>query len=133
MARQKRGRIINVTAGLAEFVMPRLGAYSISKAALNHFTRVLAKELDEYNIKVYGLDPGTVNTRMHETLRGMDIKKLGPEAYRIFWTLKQSGQLKDPAEVASLAVFLASEKADDISGEVGTESHFMRWGYRTAA
>jgi NAD(P)-dependent dehydrogenase (short-subunit alcohol dehydrogenase family) len=133
MVRQRRGRIINVTSGLAEFVMPRLGVYAISKAALNQLTRVLAKELEEYNIRVYGLDPGTVNTGMQEMLRGLDIKTLGPEAYRILWTLKQSGQLREPAEVARLAIFLTSEKADDISGEVGTESHFMRWGYRAAA
>jgi len=133
MARKRYGKIINVTSGLAEFVMPRLGAYSISKAALNHMTRVLARELEDFGIKVYGLDPGTVDTQMQETLRGMDIKTLGPEAYRIFWTLKQSGQLRPPSEVARLAVFLASEEADNLSGEIGTESHFMKWGYRIAA
>ncbi len=133
MIKKRYGNIINVTSGLADFVIPHLGPYSISKSGLNALTRVLARELEQYNIKVYGLDPGTVETRMHEDIRKMDMNVLGPEAYRVFWGLKKSGQLKHPSEVAKLAVFLASEQSDDLSGEIGTEDHFMRWGYRAAA
>lgn len=133
MIDKKRGKIINVTTGLGELVMPRLGAYSLSKSAMIHFTRILAKELEAYNIQVNGLDPGTVDTRMHEELRGMDIKTLGPDAYRLFWGLKEGGYLKDPSEVAPLAVFLASEKSEEITGEVGTDGHYMQLGFRMAA
>ncbi len=133
MIKKRCGKIINVTSGLAEFVIPRLGAYSISKAGLNALTKTLARELEQYNIRVYGMDPGTVDTRMQDDMRKMDMNALGPEAYRVFWGLKKSGQLKQPSEVAKLAVFLASEQSDDLSGEIGTEDYFMRWGYRAAA
>ncbi len=133
MIKKRYGKIINVTSGLADFVVPRLGSYSISKAGLNALTKVLARELEQYNIRVYGMDPGTVDTRMQDDIRNMDMNVLGPEAYRVFCGLKKSGQLKEPDEVAKLAVFLASEQSDDLSGEIGTEDHFMRWGYRAAA
>ncbi len=133
MIKKRYGKIINVTSGLADFVIPRLGAYSISKAGLNALTKTLARELEQYNIRVYGMDPGTVDTRMQDDMRKMDMNVLGPEVYRVFWGLKKSGQLKQPSEVAKLAVFLASEQSDDLSGEIGTEDHFMRWGYRAAA
>ena len=133
MIKKKRGRIINVTSGLAETVMPRLGAHSISKAAVNHFTRILAKELEDYGIRVYGIDPGALDTKMQEGLRGMEMKVLGPDAYRLSWALKQGDQLRDPADAARLVLFLVSDEADEISGEVGAEGHFSRWGYKSAA
>jgi NAD(P)-dependent dehydrogenase (short-subunit alcohol dehydrogenase family) len=133
MIKKRSGKIINMTSGLADFVIPRLGAYSISKSGLNALTKVLARELEQYNIKVYGMDPGSVDTRMHDDIRKLDMNVLGPDAYRVFWGLKKSGQLKQPSEVAKLAVFLASDQSDELSGEIGTEDHFMKWGYRTAA
>ncbi|MBI5189765.1 MAG: SDR family oxidoreductase [Nitrospirae bacterium] len=133
MIRLKRGRIINVTSGLGGIVLPRLGVYSISKAAINHFTRILARELEEYNIQVNGLDPGTVDTSMQERLRSLDVNVLGVEGYRLFKGLKDGGYLRRPEDAARLAVFLASDMAGDITGEVGSEGHFMKWGFKMAA
>jgi NAD(P)-dependent dehydrogenase (short-subunit alcohol dehydrogenase family) len=46
MIRQGRGKIINVTSGLGEIVMPFFGAYSVSKAGLIHLTRIMSEELE---------------------------------------------------------------------------------------
>ncbi len=133
MVRKRYGRIINVTSGFAETVMPRLGAYSISKAAVNHFTRILAQEMEEHNVYAYGLDPGAADTSMQDTLRGMDMHTLGPEAYSAFRSLKETGRLKKPEASARLALFLASYQYPDMNGEIGGEEHFSRWGFREAA
>ncbi len=133
MVQKRCGRIINVTSGLADAVAPRLGAYSVSKAAVNHFTRILAQEMESYNIYAYGLDPGAVDTRMQDTIRGMDMQALVPEAYRAFRSLKETGRLKKPVGAARLAVFLASYQYPDMNGEVGGEEYFSRWGFREAA
>jgi len=133
MIKNNGGKIINVVSGLGEMVMPKFGAHSISKATLTHLTRILAKELERYNIQVNGLDPGTVDTKMQEDIRSTDVNIIGPDAYRFFWGLKNAGYLRNPMQAAQLAVFLASGESDDITGEVGSESHFGRWGYRQAA
>lgn len=132
MVKKGRGKIINVTSGLAEMAVARIGAYAISKAAVNQFTRVLAKELEGYNIQVNGLDPGTVDTAMQEYMRGQDVHTLGPDLYAMVQGLKKGGLLKHPSEAARLAVFIAEDESG-ITGEVGTEGHFMQWGYRIAA
>jgi 3-oxoacyl-[acyl-carrier protein] reductase len=133
MIAKRHGRIINVTSGLAETVLARLGVYSVAKAGLNHLTRLFAEELGGHNIQVFGLDPGVMDTRMQEDIRKTDIHRLGGEAYRVYWGYKQSGKLKDPDKVAELALFLLSDKADYLSGEIGGELHFMSYGYDLAA
>lgn len=61
------GRIVNVSSGAGSFaggLWPAAPAYSVSKAALNALTVVLADRLSDTNIKVNAADPGTVGTRM---------------------------------------------------------------------
>ncbi|NTU42114.1 MAG: SDR family oxidoreductase [Nitrospirales bacterium] len=129
MARQGGGKIINVTSGLGEIAMPLFGLYSIAKAGVIHLTKIMAQELKDMNIQVNGLDPGVMDTRMQEEIRGFGPKILGEELHSVFVSLKEEGHLKDPAEAARLALFLASPESDDISGENGTEEHYRRLGY----
>ncbi|HEV2999954.1 MAG TPA: SDR family NAD(P)-dependent oxidoreductase [Solirubrobacteraceae bacterium] len=61
------GRIVNVSSGAGSFaggLWPAAPAYSVSKAALNALTLVLADRLEGTNVKVNAADPGTVATRM---------------------------------------------------------------------
>lgn len=109
---------------------PRFGLYSVSKAGLDHFTRILAEELKVYNIQVNGLDPGAMDTRMQDEVRGLGPKALGDETYEEFASMKRLGLLKPPEQVARLAVFLASTESDPVTGEIGTEIHFRRFGYQ---
>ena len=46
MIKQSRGKIINVTSGLGEMVMPSFAAYSVAKAGLIHLTKIMAEELE---------------------------------------------------------------------------------------
>jgi NAD(P)-dependent dehydrogenase (short-subunit alcohol dehydrogenase family) len=62
------GRVVNVTSGLATGRMAGYGAYSVSKAALEGFTRVLATELaGRGDVLVNALDPGVARTGMNPT------------------------------------------------------------------
>jgi NAD(P)-dependent dehydrogenase (short-subunit alcohol dehydrogenase family) len=130
MIEQRQGKIINVTSGLGRTVMPRSGVYFIAKAGLDHLTRVLAVELEEYNIQVNGLDPGVMDTRMQEEVREPGPEAWGEETYRDFVMMKESGRLKPPERVARLAVFLASDESNVITGEIGTENHYRQFGYQ---
>lgn len=129
MIRQKKGKIINVTSGLGVMAMPLFGGYSIAKAGVIHLTKILAEELKAHNIQVNGLDPGVMDTRMQEELRNLGPEVLGDKIYAEFSGFKEKGLLKPPERVAKLAVFLASEESNSITGENGTETHYMRLGY----
>lgn len=133
MIRKRHGSIVNITSGLSEMVMARLGAHSISKAGVNHFTRILARELEPHGIRVNALDPGVMDTRMQKYLRSLGIIEAGPEIYRTFRELKNSGLLKDPSEAAKLVAYLATDESAGITGQVGTSDDFARLGYPAAA
>jgi NAD(P)-dependent dehydrogenase (short-subunit alcohol dehydrogenase family) len=70
--RRSRGGVINVTSDAAVVVYQGWGGYGSSKAALEQLSNVLAAE--EPDIRVYWLDPGDMNTRMHQAaFPGEDI------------------------------------------------------------
>lgn len=72
-----RGRIVNVTSDAAVEAYAGWGGYGSSKAALDQVTRVLAAERPE--LRVYSVDPGDMNTRMHqEAFPGEDISDRPP-------------------------------------------------------
>ena len=123
------GRIINVTSGLAEIAMPLFGAYSVSKAGVNHMTRIMAQELSGFDIQVNGLDPGVMDTRMQEEIRELGPEILGKPLHSQFVSFKETGSLRPPEEVARLAVFLASDHSVGISGEIGGVAEYRDFGY----
>jgi NAD(P)-dependent dehydrogenase (short-subunit alcohol dehydrogenase family) len=123
------GRIVNVTSGMAEIVMPFFGAYGASKAALNHMTRTMAEELRGLEIQVNGLDPGVMDTSMQEEIRGLGPEVLGNHIYEQFNSFKEGGHLSSPGDVAELALFLVSDSSVGISGEIGGAAEFKDYGF----
>jgi len=65
MALRKRGCIVHITSDASVNAYPTWGAYSVSKAALDHLTRLWAAELGERDVRVLSVDPGEMATRMH--------------------------------------------------------------------
>lgn len=130
MLRQGSGRIINVTSGLGEMVMPAFGAYSIAKGGVIHLTRIMAEELGDLGIRVNGLDPGVMDTRMQEEVRALDPSALGEEVHARFVEMKEQGRLAPPERAARLAVFLASEESGPLTGMNGTESMYRDFGFQ---
>jgi len=105
------GSIINITSISARSCYPGRGAYSISKAALETLTLQAAVELGPWKIRVNSLSPGWFRTRRNESV----YQRPGELARRnATIPLGRIGALED---VARLAVFLASEESDYITGE----------------
>lgn len=109
-----KGNIVNVSsvAGVRSF--PNILAYSISKAALDQFTRCVALELGAKGVRVNAVNPGVIETGIH--LRGsMNEKEY--EAYLVkckeTHALKRTGTTE---EVAATIGFLASDGASNITG-----------------
>lgn len=82
MRERGSGVIVNVTSDAAVNAYPGWGGYGTSKAALEHLSRILAAELDGTGINVLIVDPGNMNTRMHQDAEpGEDLSSLpSPES-----------------------------------------------------
>ena len=113
-------RVIMIGSGSALVAAEGFGAYSGSKGALLSATRVLAKELGAWGIRVNTLIPGstdTQNTRdYHEKAakdRGVDVEVVRAE----FTDMTALGYLPSPDEVADAAVFFASPLARAVTGQ----------------
>jgi NAD(P)-dependent dehydrogenase (short-subunit alcohol dehydrogenase family) len=65
MALYGRGTIVHVSSDASVSAYPTWGAYSVSKAALDHLGRVLAAELAPHGVRVLAVDPGDMNTLLH--------------------------------------------------------------------
>jgi NAD(P)-dependent dehydrogenase (short-subunit alcohol dehydrogenase family) len=110
----RRGNIVNLSsvAGLRPYA--GVLAYCVSKAAVDQLTRCLALELAPKGVRVNALNPGVVVTNLHRS-GGMSEAD-----YAAFLDRGRSthplGRVGTPEEVASLAVFLASDRAGWITG-----------------
>ncbi len=110
MMRNKWGRIINISSVVAESGNAGQVVYSSSKAALLGMTRSLAREYASRGITVNAVAPGFIETDMTADL---------PDAARQ-GIIGQTplGRIGSPEEVAAAVVFLASEEASYITGQV---------------
>lgn len=115
------GTILNMSSAAGRFGYANRSAYSATKWALVGFTKTLALELGQYGIRANAIAPGAVAGERAERVfagraqlsgRSIDEEKLLGLANQ---SLKQ---LVDPADIASLAVFLASDAAKSISGQL---------------
>lgn len=109
MARQRRGRIINLASQAAVVALPRHAAYCASKAALVSLTQVLALEWADRGITVNAISPTVVETA------------LGRQAWAgpVGDAMRQripTGRFAQPEEIAAAAIFLASPHAAMING-----------------
>ena len=108
--KQQSGVIVNVGSVWGRCGASCEAAYSASKAGLRGLTLSLAKELGPSGIRVNCVEPGVIDTDMNACYDDDDIADLCEQTplYRI----------GDPAEVAELIYFLASEKASFITAQI---------------
>ncbi|MEW6202015.1 MAG: 3-oxoacyl-[acyl-carrier-protein] reductase [bacterium] len=110
MIKQKGGRIINMTSVAGECGNPGQANYSAAKAGIIGLTKAIAKELAHYGITVNAVAPGLIATEM--------VQKMETQ---VLDSLKESIPLKRigaPQDVAGAALFLASDAASYITGQV---------------
>ena len=110
MSRQKHGVIINM--GSIAGIEPQPGkiAYGSSKAAVMMMTKCLAKELGPMGIRVNAIAPGPINTEMIHQYNDDMLTRLAAES-----ALRRLGKKE---EIAQVALFLASDQASYINGEI---------------
>ena len=117
MKKNLKGKIIQLSGGGATNPLPFISAYACSKTAIVRYAETLSKELRGYNIDVNSIAPGALNTRMLEMVLDAGPETVGHAFYEKSKKQKKTGGV--PLEVgAKLAVFLASEKSNGISGKL---------------
>lgn len=110
MSYQRKGSIINVSSTAAEFPSRGQVNYAASKGGVEGLTRAMAKEFAPRGVRVNAIAPGLIDTDLSKAVRGLvgdRIKDIIP--------MKRIGT---PAEVANAAVFLASDEAAYVTGQV---------------
>jgi 3-oxoacyl-[acyl-carrier protein] reductase len=118
MREQGSGSIINISSISGKVGNPGQTNYSAAKAGIVGMTKAAAKELGHLGVRVNAIQPGLVRTAMTEKMR--------PDIWEQRLTEIPMGRAGEPSDVASVAVFLASEMSGYMTGtvlEVGGGRH----------
>lgn len=110
MKAQGGGSIINTSSMVSLYGQPSGVGYPTSKFAVNGMTRSLARELGRDNIRVNAVAPGVTRTDM--------VANLPQEIVQRVCTPIPLGRMGEPEEVANAFLFLASDLASYITGEI---------------
>lgn len=117
---KERGGSILVTSsgqGTRSFSVPGSTAYACTKAAQVVMVKKMALELARYNIRVNVICPGSTDTNINDTKVARSIEKIKlPVEFPQGKVLLTRGKKASPEQVARLALFLASDEADMITG-----------------
>jgi NAD(P)-dependent dehydrogenase (short-subunit alcohol dehydrogenase family) len=111
----RKGAVVNVSSvnGLRSFA--GVLAYCVSKAGVDHLTRCAALEMAPLGVRVNGVNPGVTITNLHRR-GGMNEEQYGKFLERSKET-HPLGRPGEPEEIASLILFLASDRAGWMTGE----------------
>ena len=110
MLKQRSGRIINITSVSGILGNAGQANYAASKAGIIGLTKTMARELASRGITVNAVAPGFVDTDMTQTLSD-SIKAAATAQIPL-------GHFGRPEDIASMAAYLASEKASYITGQI---------------
>ena len=123
---QKRGKIINLASVVGHSTNPQNVPYAVSKAGVLNLTMNLAKEMGKYSVNVNAVCPGYVLTPMYEKCAPAMIKKNpslagkgAPELVQYFSEMNCAlKRPQSPEDIAKGVVFLASDDAQNITGQI---------------
>ncbi len=105
------GTIINLSSVNAVVAIANQVPYCVSKGGIDQLTKVMALSLAPYGIRVNAIGPGSIMT---DILKSVATDK---EAKRRLLARTPTGRIGDPAEIAAVAVFLASDDASYVTGQ----------------
>jgi 2-deoxy-D-gluconate 3-dehydrogenase len=112
MRSQKSGKIVSISSIAARRSAPAMGVYGIAKAGIEMMTRVLAQELAPFDVQVNAVAPCMVKTRFSQAFWS------DPNLHDQIVRTIPLGRLAEPEDVAYPVMFLCSDAARFITGQV---------------
>ncbi|RVU01450.1 SDR family oxidoreductase [Mucilaginibacter limnophilus] len=106
------GRIVNFSTGLARFVLPGYAAYSSMKAAIENFTKYLAKELGKRGITANTVAPGPIETDFTR-----DSFEEDPKRRDFLASQTALGRVGQPDDIGNVVAFLCSDAAGWVTAQ----------------
>lgn len=103
--------IINISSGITQVPAPHALLYAATKAALEHLTRSIARDLGKRGITVNAVAPGTTESDMLNAVMSEEMQKAMASNTAL-------GRLGTPEDIAAVVAFLASEEGGWITGQV---------------
>ncbi|RKD89174.1 SDR family NAD(P)-dependent oxidoreductase [Halopiger aswanensis] len=110
---ETEGTLIHISSEAGSVGVPNLPAYCASKGGLDALVRQLALDYGPDGVSVTGIAPGTTKTPLNEEVRERDPSWVDERAAEIPY-----GRLGLPEDISSLAVFLASDRSEYLTGEI---------------
>jgi glucose 1-dehydrogenase len=111
MVRQGRGAIVNMSSANAVVAIANQVPYVTSKGAVNQLTKVMALALADKGVRVNAIGPGSILTDLLKVVMNDEA------ARRRILSRTPMGRCGEPAEVAKIALFLASDDASYLTGQ----------------
>ncbi len=108
----RKGKIINTSSLISVQGGRNVAAYAASKGGITQATKAMANDWARYNILVNAIGPGWVKTELTQALRN------DPERFKAISDRIPLGRWAEPEDIAGVAVFLASDASDYITGQV---------------
>jgi len=117
------GSIINIGSAASQLNPPNQSIYTATKSAVDAITRVLAKELGSKMIRVNSINPGATAT---EGARAAGVIGVGGDFEKQLLSMTPLGRIGQPSDIGRIAVFLASDEASWLTGEIILASGGLR-------
>lgn len=130
MKERRDGAIVNISTGSIRTIPVDRSVYNVSKAAVEGLTRTVAREVGPHNVRVNAIQPGMVNNaRMEGIVRRIaDQSDRTPrEVEEDFLRFISMRTKIEPEEIADMAVFLASDQASHVTGQVIAVDGLIEW------
>jgi len=117
MIEKRSGKIIFIAGGGSAYSRPYFSAYAASKSAVVRFCECLADEVSDHNIQVNTIAPGGAYTTMTDEILAAGEERAGRKEIEDAQKIRVTGGVA-PEKQTQLAMFLASEKSNHISGRL---------------
>ena len=117
MTEKRSGKIILIAGGGSAYSRPNFTAYAASKSAVVRFGETLADEVRDHNVQVNTIAPGAAYSTMTDEILHAGEERAGRKEIEDAEKVRVTGGIPAERQIA-LALFLASEKSNHISGKL---------------